>query len=86
MYKTRLLWLWLYGIIGSWTDIYNKSLSPPVNLIPGQVYLIQFYEIKFISGLWKIDGFLQQLKTSQGCGIAMPDSYIEPAGQVDSPG
>ena len=22
----------------------------------------------------------------QGCGIAMPDSYIEPAGQVDFPG
>ena len=23
---------------------------------------------------------------NQGCGIAMPDSYIEPAGQVDFPG
>jgi hypothetical protein len=22
---------------------------------------------------------------NQGCGIAMPDSYIEPAGQVDFP-
>ena len=22
----------------------------------------------------------------QGCGIVMPDSYIEPAGQVDFPG
>ena len=33
---------------------------------------------KFISGI-----------TPQGCGIAMPDSpdsYIEPAGQVDFPG
>jgi hypothetical protein len=101
LYKTRLLWLWLYGIgswtwlygigswtwlygigswtwlygngswtwlygIGSWTDIYshNKSISPPkiVNLIPvlGQVYSTQFYEIKLVSWLWKVDGFLQQ--------------------------
>ena len=24
-------------------------------------------------------------KHTQGCGIAMPDSYTEPAGQVDFP-
>ena len=29
---------------------------------------------------------VKYLVQSQGCGITMPDSYIEPAGQVDFPG
>jgi hypothetical protein len=39
--------------------------------------------------LWISLGVLaptQHIKPGQGCGIAMPDSHIEPVGQVDLTG
>ena len=47
-----------------------------------QIYV--WDELYFFKGSYSI-----RITQSQGCGIAMPDSpnsYIEPAGQVDFPG